>query len=143
MISHTGSISVMFSRLYLGVHSPADIVAGGIVGCIILAYWIKIDNVVDRYISYGDNGMPIIITIIISSSHSRCRRHLHRVIVMVIMVMMIVMIVIIVKKCLYECSLYFTLYTKLHPASFDVPRNCLITLTVPNWANFWSRKCCQ
>lgn len=49
------SISVMFSRLYLGVHSPADIVAGGIVGCIILAYWIKIDNVVDRYISYGDN----------------------------------------------------------------------------------------
>lgn len=49
------SISVMFSRLYLGVHSPADIVAGGIVGCVILACWIKIDNVVDRYIAYGDN----------------------------------------------------------------------------------------
>lgn len=46
----------MFSRLYLGVHSPADIVAGGIVGCVILACWIKIDNVVDRYIAYGDNG---------------------------------------------------------------------------------------
>lgn len=56
LIPYIGSISVMFSRLYLGVHSPADIVAGGIVGCVILACWIKIDNVVDRYIAYGDNG---------------------------------------------------------------------------------------
>ena len=47
----------MFSRLYLGVHSPADIVAGGIIGCVILAYWIKIDTIVDRSISFGDNGM--------------------------------------------------------------------------------------
>jgi len=47
----------MFSRLYLGVHSPADIVAGGIVGCVILAYWIKIDTILDRYISFGDNGV--------------------------------------------------------------------------------------
>lgn len=47
---------MMFSRLYLGVHSPADIVVGGIVGCVILAYWIKIDSIVDRYISVGDNG---------------------------------------------------------------------------------------
>ena len=52
----TGSVSVMFSRLYLGVHSPADIVVGGIVGCVILAYWIKIDSILDRYISFGDNG---------------------------------------------------------------------------------------
>lgn len=49
------SVSVMFSRLYLGVHSPADIVAGGIIGCVILAYWIKIDTIVDRSISFGDN----------------------------------------------------------------------------------------
>ena len=47
----------MFSRLYLGVHSPADIVAGGIIGCVILACWIKIDTIVDRSISFGDNGM--------------------------------------------------------------------------------------
>ena len=47
---------MMFSRLYLGVHSPADIVAGGIIGCVILAYWIKIDTILDRYISFGDNG---------------------------------------------------------------------------------------
>lgn len=46
----------MFSRLYLGVHSPADIVSGGIVGCIILALWIKVDNAVDLYISFGNNG---------------------------------------------------------------------------------------
>lgn len=49
------SISVMFSRLYLGVHSPADIVAGGIIGCVILASWIKIDTILDRFISFGDN----------------------------------------------------------------------------------------
>ena len=59
--SHTvfvwpGSVSVMFSRLYLGVHSPADIVCGGIVGCIVLALWIKVDNAVDMYISFGNNG---------------------------------------------------------------------------------------
>ena len=56
LIFFAGSVSVMFSRLYLGVHSPADIVVGGIVGCVILAYWIKIDSIVDRYISVGDNG---------------------------------------------------------------------------------------
>ena len=49
----------MFSRLYLGVHSPADIVAGGIIGCVILAYWIKIDTILDRYISFGDSGMCV------------------------------------------------------------------------------------
>ena len=59
LFSHSGSISVMFSRLYLGVHSPADIVAGGIVGCVILASWIKIDTILDRYISFGDNGMCV------------------------------------------------------------------------------------
>lgn len=46
----------MFSRLYLGVYSSVDIVVGGIVGCIILVYWIKIDFILDRYISFGDNG---------------------------------------------------------------------------------------
>jgi len=67
------SISVMFSRLYLGVHSPADIVAGGIIGCVILAYWIKIDTILDRYISFGDNVIlqAIVYSVLLLFVHPR------------------------------------------------------------------------
>lgn len=51
-----GSVFVMMSRLYLGVHSPADIVVGGIIGCIVLAIWMKTDDLFDMAISYGTNG---------------------------------------------------------------------------------------
>lgn len=33
---------IMFSRMYLGVHSPADILTGGIVGCLLLAVWLQV-----------------------------------------------------------------------------------------------------
>lgn len=36
------SFLVMFSRMYLGVHSPADILTGGIVGCLLLAGWLQV-----------------------------------------------------------------------------------------------------
>ncbi|XP_020905233.1 sphingosine-1-phosphate phosphatase 2 [Exaiptasia diaphana] len=49
------SILVMMSRLYLGVHSPADIVVGGIIGCIILAIWLKTDDMFDLGLCYGSN----------------------------------------------------------------------------------------
>ncbi|KAK3755862.1 hypothetical protein QZH41_014321 [Actinostola sp. cb2023] len=52
------SVSVMMSRLYLGVHSPADIVVGGIIGCIILAIWMKTDDLFDLALSYGSNVIP-------------------------------------------------------------------------------------
>lgn len=45
------SFGVMLSRLYLGVHSPADIVCGGIVGVLVLSIWMQIDDFVDFYIS--------------------------------------------------------------------------------------------
>eukprot|EP00731_Ephydatia_muelleri_P038076 Em0648g3a len=41
------SFSVMFSRMYLGVHSPADIVVGGILGCLLLAGWLHWDLYID------------------------------------------------------------------------------------------------
>jgi membrane-associated phospholipid phosphatase len=47
----------MMSRLYLGVHSPADIVVGGIIGCIVLAIWMKTDDLFDMALSYGTNSM--------------------------------------------------------------------------------------
>ena len=40
----TWSVLVMFSRLYLGVHSPADIVSGGILGCILLSLFLQVDD---------------------------------------------------------------------------------------------------
>lgn len=36
------SFLVMFSRMYLGVHSPADILSGGIIGCLLLASWLQV-----------------------------------------------------------------------------------------------------
>ena len=36
------SFLVMFSRMYLGVHSPADILSGGVVGCLLLAAWLQV-----------------------------------------------------------------------------------------------------
>ena len=38
---------IMFGRLYLGVHSPADILAGGLVGCCLLILWLQVDTAVD------------------------------------------------------------------------------------------------
>ena len=52
----SGSFSVMFSRVYLGVHNPADIVSGGIMGVLILSIYLQVDDSLDRFISYGSNG---------------------------------------------------------------------------------------
>nr|CAB3266031.1 sphingosine-1-phosphate phosphatase 2-like [Phallusia mammillata] len=45
------SFGVLLSRLYLGVHSPADIVCGGIVGVLVLSLWMQADDYVDFYVS--------------------------------------------------------------------------------------------
>lgn len=37
--------SILFSRLYLGVHSPADIMAGGIIGCLLLVCYLLVDDI--------------------------------------------------------------------------------------------------
>jgi len=50
------SFGVLLSRLYLGVHSPADIVCGGIIGVIVLCLWMLVDDYVDMYISQSDIG---------------------------------------------------------------------------------------
>lgn len=45
------SSSVMLSRLYLGVHSPADIVSGGLLGCLLLSAYLQIDDALDFFVS--------------------------------------------------------------------------------------------
>jgi len=46
----TWSVLVMFSRLYLGVHSPADIVTGGILGGLLLSLYLQVDDQIDVFI---------------------------------------------------------------------------------------------
>lgn len=61
----TWSFCVMFSRLYLGVHSPADVVTGGILGCLLLAFWLQVDNLVDFYITTSNGCFLVLVAVIV------------------------------------------------------------------------------
>ena len=61
----TWSFCVMFSRLYLGVHSPADVVTGGILGCLLLAFWLQIDNMVDFYIATSNGCYVVLVGVVV------------------------------------------------------------------------------
>jgi len=41
------SSNVLFCRIYLGVHSPADVVTGGFLGCLIVTLMNRYDNLLD------------------------------------------------------------------------------------------------
>ncbi|XP_028401923.1 probable sphingosine-1-phosphate phosphatase [Dendronephthya gigantea] len=73
VIITTWSFSVLLCRVYLGVHSPADVVSGSIFGCLILTFWMKIDNYFDHYISLGNNVImqALIYTIVLLFIHPR------------------------------------------------------------------------
>lgn len=47
------SFSIMFSRLYLGVHSPADILSGGVLGFLLLLFWLQVYEYIDRSLESG------------------------------------------------------------------------------------------
>ena len=59
------SFLVMFSRMYLGVHSPADILSGGVVGCLLLAVWLLVDSVVDEYIASSHSSAFVVFSLIL------------------------------------------------------------------------------
>jgi hypothetical protein len=54
------SFCVMFSRMYLGVHSPADILSGGTVGCLLLAAWLRCYERVDAYLSSSPSLLSLL-----------------------------------------------------------------------------------
>ncbi|XP_062511387.1 uncharacterized protein LOC134187287 [Corticium candelabrum] len=61
LVTIVWSFMVMFSRLYLGVHSPADIVSGGFIGCGILAIWLQVDVDIDTYVRTSNTAVLMVI----------------------------------------------------------------------------------
>ena len=59
------SFLVMFSRMYLGVHSPADILSGGIIGCLILVLWLQNYVLLESYLSSSREAFPIALVVIL------------------------------------------------------------------------------
>ena len=49
----TWSFSVMFGRMYLGVHSPIDIVCGGLLGMVLLLLWLQADMAIISSLQSG------------------------------------------------------------------------------------------
>ena len=59
------SFCVMFSRMYLGVHSPADILTGGILGCLLLAVWLQVDATMDSFISFSHGSGLVLLSVVV------------------------------------------------------------------------------
>ena len=59
------SFLVMFSRVYLGVHSPADILTGGVMGCLLLALWLLVDTAVDSYLASSPGSSLVVLSVAI------------------------------------------------------------------------------
>ena len=54
---------VMYSRIYLGMHSPVDVVAGFVIGGVLLVFWILVDPFVEAFITdQASNVVPFQIT---------------------------------------------------------------------------------
>lgn len=68
------SVGVIFSRIYLGVHSPADMVGGGFVGVTILSIYLLVDDYVDYQCAAGRYVIPQAIVIVLGlfALHPRC-----------------------------------------------------------------------
>ena len=60
------SFCIMFSRMYLGVHSPADILTGGVVGCLLLAVWLLVDSAVDEYVASSHSSVLVILPLVVA-----------------------------------------------------------------------------
>jgi len=65
LVLATWSFCVMFSRLYLGVHSPADVVTGGILGCLLLSFWLQVDSFVDFHMTSVNVSYMILVAVIV------------------------------------------------------------------------------
>lgn len=53
----------MFSRMYLGVHSPADILTGGVIGCVILVLWLQNYLLLESYLASANGALPVTLVV--------------------------------------------------------------------------------
>ncbi|KAG6770268.1 hypothetical protein POTOM_025944 [Populus tomentosa] len=60
-------------RIYLGMHSGIDIIAGLAVGFVILSFWLSVHDYVDSFVVSGQNGMLQMIVLKLSSSQMEKR----------------------------------------------------------------------
>ncbi|KAJ1630394.1 hypothetical protein T492DRAFT_1003372 [Pavlovales sp. CCMP2436] len=51
------ALSVSVSRVYLGVHSPADVQGGMMLGAIVLRLWLSVHNALTAWLTTGFNGV--------------------------------------------------------------------------------------
>jgi len=54
------SSNVLICRVYNGVHSPADVVAGGLLGCLIVTFMNRYDNLMDLSSSMNGQGALLV-----------------------------------------------------------------------------------
>ena len=47
----------MAGRIYLGMHSPIDVIFGLVFGLMILFFWLNVHEYVDTFITSGQNGI--------------------------------------------------------------------------------------
>ncbi|XP_078683748.1 uncharacterized protein LOC144917480 [Branchiostoma floridae x Branchiostoma belcheri] len=70
------SFSLMFSRLYLGVHSPADILTGGLFGVLVLSVWLQVYDLLDSWSAVPENHVwlqAFVYSILLLIVHPRCQ----------------------------------------------------------------------
>lgn len=54
----------MVGRIYLGMHSVVDVIAGLAIGLVVLAVWLAVHEHVDNFIVSGQNGMNCILILL-------------------------------------------------------------------------------
>jgi len=60
------ALSVIFSRMYLGVHSPLDVTVGSSIGFLLLIFWINVHEAVDRWLVNGIHVPMVLLLLTVS-----------------------------------------------------------------------------
>lgn len=61
---HKLNLFRLVGRIYLGMHSVVDVIAGLAIGLVVLAVWLAVHEHVDNFIVSGQNGMNCILILL-------------------------------------------------------------------------------